>query len=176
MVEIKCSYSVSFEDSKWSLIPDSLITEFEGKKFLKMKATSAAIIALLLNGPVPKNASLASAPQLVDPLSKRNQAASDASGPKDIFGDSSELKVQVAQTLRKKPVPPGDYVVTIDINGVPVNCAMLGSRPWQTDLTVEFEPSQLNAVFVFLKADIQELLTPKRSYKRKAKDDTSKEE
>ena len=56
MVEIKCSYSVSFEDSKWSLIPDSLITEFEGKKFLKMKATSAAIIALLLNGPVPKNA------------------------------------------------------------------------------------------------------------------------
>ena len=170
MVSMKTKVELCYGSNK-ATVPESLVMEHGGKQYLKMRPTSATIIALIC-GKAPKNSSLSSSPALADLIQKRNEKAME---------HEDQEEQDVFEPAAKKPkksvhVSPLGSTVTLEVNGIPVEILWKGSRPSRADLMVLMECDMLKAVFDAVAADcIDCLQSNKRNYSKRAKTKQSDE-
>ena len=179
-VKVRSSLEIQVADGKWIHVPASLLEDHEGQAYLRMKATHHTIVALVTQTSVAKNASFGTSQKLQDLLKMRNEAAASKDTEEDVAnedGEKEDMWQDVApaenpapKKKRKTQVPAGSYVVEISVAGQPVHILCQGSRPTKADLLVRLVPSDLGAVFAFLKDDVSEALNAvKRQYAKKEK-------
>ena len=110
---------------------------------------------------IPKNASLASSAKVQELKELRKKALDEAPA------DAQEIfEAEKGQPRRQKRSSP--QVVTVQVNGTPVDIYCPLKRLAAADLVVALEPTQLAAVFEFLQEDCSMLETAckKRKYRR----------
>lgn len=194
MVELRQTWDLKWKDSKWANIPATLIEQFEGKPFLKLRPSNATLVQLLAGSEAGKNASFSTSEKLSTLLSLRNEAAlkkydreqAKAEGEegnvnRDMFASededdddencqASKKEVGTAKKKRRVAVPPGDYVVQFEFGKQTIECLAQGQRPARSDLMIHMVPDQLNAIFEALAQDSENWIkAEKRSYKKKDK-------
>ena len=174
MVEITTRVEASFMNGKTVPLPDHLLVEHEGTRFLKLRPTSPAICKLLLESAPSKNPSFSSSPALAELLNKRNEAA---------YKENQEEPDEERENLWSAAAPEGaaackkrkrvgaveeSYTVQIDCDGVPITCLVSGQRPGRSDLAVCLDPVQLTAVFRKIQPDLAACFSgAKRTYSKK---------
>ena len=158
MVAIRQRIELNFEDGHFLQIPENLLMRHDDMTFIKVKATSSAIIGVLTGKRAPRNASFAGSSELTELLRLRNEAAWQ--GPQEEQGESKEslfassskgcLPVAKKRRLNASEHP---FTVTISVDEVTVVCLIAGQRPSKSDLCVQVQEDMLSAVFKRLKAD-----------------------
>ena len=191
-MELRNTWEIKRHGEKWVSIPASLVEMYEGKPFLKIRASHHCIVKLVLGDNFPKNASIASSKELAKLLVARNavaagkddSAAAAASAPKEeLFSaaedhsegqkeeEQSEEEPEQTRNNRKVVVPAGDYIVEVNVGGTAVEMLMKGRRPASSDLAVHMIPGNLEAVFECLSKDAKHsVASTKRKYTRKEDD------
>ena len=165
MVSIRQRIELNFEDGHYLQIPESLLVKYEDKTFLKIKATSSAIIGVVTGKRAPRNASFAGTASLTELVRLRNEAA--WRGPQDsqeenrdsLFASSARGCLPVAKK-RRVDASEHPFTVSIEVDEVTVVCLIAGQRPSKSDLCVQLEENMLKVVFKRLKADALNCLEP----------------
>eukprot|EP00435_Cladocopium_sp_Y103_P029200 s3052_g7.t1 len=134
-----------------------------GVEYLKISATNYTICKLIC-GEGQKNSSLAGGDKLQELKDLRNQKAGVTPEADDEGQGGDESAGGKVKALVHKPAT----AVEIDVDGTKVNVLCPTKRISQSDLMVEIDPVQLDAVFTFLGPDCQSR-TSSRSYKKSGK-------
>lgn len=130
---------------------------------MKLAATNYTICKLVC-GEGQKNSSLAGGDKLQELKDLRNQKAGLAPGAADEGqGDDDSAASKGNRGVHKPPT-----VVEADVDGTEVKVLCPSKRIAQSDLMVQLDPVQLDAVFTFLGPDCQSLASS-RSYKKSGK-------
>eukprot|EP00438_Fugacium_kawagutii_P008079 Skav207895 [mRNA] locus=scaffold2233:83585:84055:+ [translate_table: standard] len=134
-----------------------------GVQYLKLAATNYTICKLIC-GEGQKNSSLAGGGKLQELKDLRNQKAGVASEAHGEGQGGDENAGGRVKPLVHKP----DTAVEIEVEGTKVKVLCPSKRIAQSDLMVELDPVQLDAVFTYLAPDCQSMGSS-RSYKRSGK-------
>lgn len=147
----------------WEMCCFEFMQDSEGVEYLKIMATNYTICKLIC-GEGQKNSSLSGGEKLQELKNLRNkefglvpEAADEGQG-----GDESAGS-KVKALVHKEPT-----AAEIDVDGTKVKVLCPSKRIAQSDLMVQIDPVQLDAVFTFLGPDCASL-TSTRSYKRSGK-------
>lgn len=190
-VHLRRSWEIQWKDGKRHSIPGSLIEDFEGRPFLRIRPTNYILIGLLSPGHTVKKASVASSNSLAKLISARNKAAIEMHTAKPVKEDgqpslfenkandeeegSGSSGSEAVEPARKKckrsaAVPPGDYTVQVPVGNAHIECLLRGKRPKSSDLMAAMSCEGLEALFLALAEDVEECLSAdRRQYKKKAK-------
>lgn len=173
-VKIVTMFALQHGEGKQIVLPENLVTSFQGQQFLRVKATSATIVNLICPTK-EKNASLAASSGLAELLELRNKAATQG-----CTADVEEGSAVFDSAKKKDKAPKshvhGDRTVEVQCDGTPITFLWQGSmrRPSRNDLMVLMNEDMLSAVFKKIKETAQDALnSTKRAYskKRKAEED-----
>ena len=180
VVELRQTWDLKWKDGKWISFPASMVEEFEGKSYLRLRPTCHSLVALLSKGALTKNASFATSPELAKLVTMRNEAAvqkaygqagaeQELDAAAESGGESDQGHAQPVSKKRK--IPPGDYTVELNVDDTLIEVLVQGKRPARSDLLVCMESDQLDCVFSKLEADVGKCLkAEKRLYKIKKKE------
>ena len=180
VVELRQTWDLKWKDGKWISFPASMVEEFEGKSYLRLRPTCHSLVALLSKGALTKNASFATSPELAKLVTMRNEAAvqkaygqagaeQELDAAAESGGESDQGHAQPVSKKRK--IPPGDYTVELNVDDTLIEVLVQGKRPARSDLLVCMESDQLDCVFSKLEADVGKCLkAEKRLYKIKEKE------
>jgi hypothetical protein len=135
----------------------------EGVQYLKLAATNYTICKLVC-GEGQKNSSLAGGGKLQELKDLRNQKV----GLTPEAADEEQGGDESASSKRKAGVHKPPTVVEIELDGTKVKVLCPPKRIAQSDLMVQLDPVQLDAVFTFLGPDCQSLAST-RSYQKSGK-------
>ena len=128
-VKIRASVGIKCGEGKRIHVPPALIEEHGGQKFLRLRPSSHAIVALVTQATVQKTAAFSSSPKLQELMKMRNEAAaalhSEEAGcnepgeeKEDLWEDALPSKDNAPESKkRKREVPAGSYVVQISLAG-----------------------------------------------------------
>ena len=128
MVEITTRVQISFQGEKPVTIPQELVFEDDGQKWLKPRPTAQPIIQLIHGGAIGKNASLSSSNASKSLLGARNTA--------------------FLQPKKKQKLVDENRIVHLEVGDHKVQCLMFGSRPTRSDLAVLLDPNQLEPLIL----------------------------
>lgn len=166
-VRITERIALSIGDEKPSLVPEKHVVELNGVKYLKIATWCNNIVSVASRGSADtednKKVSLAGSVGFDELKSLRAEAvvALTKEATDDLFGvDPATAKKRVKKSKTTGHVPDA---VAIQINGVSV--MMLYPRRDSSDLHVQLDETQLEAVFGFVKDKGIDTGT-KRSYKK----------
>ena len=174
MVEITTRVEASFSKGKAVALPDHLLVEHEGNRFLKIRPTSPAICKLLLESAPSKNPSFSTSPALAELLNKRNEAAlqehqeETTEQKEDLWCAAAPEEESGTKKRKRVGAVEESYTVQIDCDGVPITCLVSGQRPGRSDLAVCLDPVQLTAVFRKIQPDLASCFAAsKRTYSKR---------
>ena len=148
MVEITTRVQISFQDEKPVTIPQELVFENDGQKWLKLRPTAQPIIQLIQGGRIGKNASLSSSSALKSLLDARNTAflqgrpGLEANNGEDLFEDPAK------QPRKKQKLLHENRIVHLEVADHKVQCLMFGNRPTRSDLAILLDPNHLEPVIL----------------------------
>lgn len=182
MVTISERIQVQYLEEKPVAIPQDLLTEFQGHKYLKISPTAYPIVQLVCGGQISRNASLANCPNLTKLLQSRNKAivASIGVNPEanpeaeQLFDVPEQDSAQSVKAAKKRKHASSEedqhFVVNIQVESQEVPCLVPVFRPTRASLQVRLEPEPVAATLKFLKIAAKEgLERPTRSYTQKKK-------
>ena len=160
LVKVNHIIALQYGGGKQIIVPETLLVEWLGQQFLRIKATSSTIITLIC-GSCPKNASLAASDGLSELVSLRNKVAMGVSENND--------EGEVFESAAKKDSKcTADKTVEVGCNGTSITVLWQGTRPSRSDLMALVDETMLAAVFQKIKATAVEALnSTKRSYQKK---------
>ena len=148
MVEITTRVQISFQGEKPITIPQELVFEDDGHKWLKLRPTSQPIIQLIHGGAIGKNASLSSSNALKSLLDARNTAflqgppGLEANNGENLFEDSAK------QPQKKRKLMDENRIVYLEVGDHKVQCLMFGNRPTRSDLAILLDPNHLEPLIL----------------------------
>ena len=148
MVEITTRVQISFQGEKPVTIPQELVFEDDGQKWLKLRPTAQHIIQLIHGGAIGKNASLSSSNALKSLLDARNTAFlrgppnAEAKNGENLFEDPPK------QPKKKQKIRDENRIVHLEVGDHKVQCLMFGSRPTRSDLAVLLDPNELEPLIL----------------------------
>lgn len=182
MVTISERIQVQYLAEKPVTIPQDLLSEFQGQKYLKFSPTSYPIVQLVCGGQMPRNASLAQCPNLTKLLETRNKAilssigmATEGSAAEDLFDEPEESTTKTTKVAKKRKLSSTEeenqqFVVAIQVESQEVHCLVPIFRPTRSSLQVCLTPAALEATIRFLRTSAKEgLERPTRAYTQKKK-------
>ena len=127
MVKITTTVQISFQGEKPVTIPQELVFEDDGQKWLKLRPTAQPIIQLIHGGAIGKNASLSSSNALKSLLDARNTAFlqgppnAEAKNGENLFEDPPK------QPKKKQKIRDENRIVHLEVGDHKVQCLMFGS-------------------------------------------------
>ena len=146
MVEITTRVQISFQGEKPVTIPQELVFENDGQKWLKLRPTAQPIIQLIQGGRIGKNASLSSSSALKSLLDARNTAF--LQGRLDSEANNGENLFEDAAKQPKKKQKLVDEIVHLEVGDNTVQCLVYGNRPTRSDLAILLDPNHLEPVIL----------------------------
>ena len=180
-VKIRQSIEIQCDEGKWFHVPGTLLEEYEGVTYLRLRASSHTIVALVSQTSAKKNACFSNSPKLQELVKLRNRAlealhlgedgTEDGEEKEDMWQDAvPQNETAAGSKTRKVQENCGSHVVQISVADQPVHILCQGTRPWKGDLLVKLVPEELAAVIAFLKDGVSDALNAaKRQYVKKSK-------
>ncbi|CAJ1382484.1 unnamed protein product [Effrenium voratum] len=162
MVTISQKVVLQYRDERAVTIPNDyiLVGPTNGKSYLRVKATCQSIIQLMTGGRVARTSSIHASSSLRELVQARNHQLDhvrDPDAPDD--GEQAQLfddgpaNPSTPPKKRKASRIAMPEMVTIQVGSTPVEVLIHGRRPRSTDLAVELEATQLEAVIIHLRED-----------------------
>lgn len=144
-----------------AIIPESLIVESAGAKFIKLNPTNIKIANLITGKTGKKNPSLSHSANLLQMKRDRDDAcAGGADNLANLFGEEPTAK-------KKKCAVDKEAPVAIVVNGIPVRVLPFQHRSTE-DLAVELKEDSLEAVFDAIRETATDVAEGKRPYNKKS--------
>ena len=148
---------IQYKDEKTVAIPENLILQHEGNKYLKFRPTAQPIISLLLGHGPRRNASCSQHEPLTQLIEARNakikklQTETPEDDPSQNLFDQENDE---PPAKKKRCTVSAPFVVTITACDKAVGCLVSSQRPTRSDLAILMEPSHLEPVLCHLRPGI----------------------
>lgn len=182
MVTISERIQAQYLEEKPVTIPQDLLSEFQGQKYLKFSPTSYPIVQLVCGGQMLRNASLAQCPNLTKLLEARNNAilssigmATDDPAAENLFDEPEENIPKTTKVAKKRKLSSTEeesqqFAATIQVESQEVQSLAPIFRPTRSSLQVCLTPAALEATIRFLRTSAKEgLERPTGAYTQKKK-------